>query len=114
MIIKRLNDVPYAPTSGYANVSKQIVLGPADGSDEIVLRYFSLAPGGTTPHHAHPFPHLVKIETGAGLAIDAAGAEHPVAAGDFLFVPADTRHYFRNTGAEPFGFICIVPRRGEG
>jgi len=114
MIVKQLNAVPYAETSGYAGVTKRIVIGPADGSDEIVLRYFSLEPGGTTPHHAHGFPHLVKVEVGEGVATDGAGRERPLRAGDYIFVPADERHFFRNTGAGPFEFICIVPRRGEG
>jgi len=113
MIIKQLSDVPHAAVSGYAGVAKQIVIGPADGSDEIALRYFSLEPGGTTPHHAHAFPHLVKVEAGEGLAIDGAGAERRVQKGDYLFVPSEERHYFRNTGAVPFEFVCIVPRRGE-
>ena len=114
MIVKQLAGVPYADASGYAGVTKQIVIGPADGSDEVVLRYFSVAPGGTTPHHAHDFPHLVKVEAGEGIVTDGAGGEHPLRAGDFVFVPANERHYFRNTGAGPFEFICIVPARGEG
>jgi quercetin dioxygenase-like cupin family protein len=114
MIVKKLTDVPFADLRGYTHVTKQIVIGPDDGSDEIVLRYFSLEVGGTTPHHAHDFPHLVKAEAGEGVATDDAGREHPVRAGDFVFVPANERHYFRNTGVGPFEFVCIVPRRGEG
>ena len=114
MIIKKLADVPYADLSGYDKVEKQVILGPDDGSNEIVLRYFTLAPGGSSPHHAHNWPHLVRIETGTGVALDADGNERPVQAGDYVYVEDNTVHQFRNTGAEPFAFICIVPRRGEG
>ena len=113
MIIKKLSDVPYADLQGYDSVKKQVVIGPDDGSDEIVLRYFTLAPGGSSPHHAHDWPHLVKIEAGTGIAIDAAGNERPVQAGDYVYVNANDVHQFRNSGTEPFSFICIVPRRGE-
>lgn len=113
MIIKQLDNVPFADLSGYENVRKQVVLGPDDGSDEIVLRYFRLAPGGSSPHHAHDWPHLVKIEAGAGVAIDAEGNENPVHPGDFVYVPDNEIHQFRNTGPSSFEFICIVPRRGE-
>jgi len=67
MIIKNLGDVPFADLRGYERVSKKIVIGPDDGSNEIVLRYFSLGSTGTTPHHSHDFPHLVKIEAGNGV-----------------------------------------------
>ena len=52
MIIKKLQDVPFAAASGYEGVKKQVLIGPDDGSNEIVMRYFRLAPGGSTPHHA--------------------------------------------------------------
>ena len=113
MMIKALRDVPSVELEGYEGVKKQIVIGPDDGSDEIVLRYFSLKPGGTTPHHAHGFPHLVKIEVGSGMATDASGRELPLQAGDYVYVHDNEAHHFTNTGSEPFEFICIVPIRGE-
>ena len=113
MIIKKLSDVPSAELKGYENVTKQIVIGPDDGSNEIVLRYFSLGPGGASPHHSHDFSHLVKIEAGCGVVIDATGKERQLQAGDYVYVDENERHNFRNTGAEPFDFICIVPIRGE-
>jgi quercetin dioxygenase-like cupin family protein len=113
MRIKRLTDVPGAQPPGYADVTKRIVLGADDGSDEIVLRHFSVAVGGTTPYHQHDFPHLVKIESGQGVALDGDKRENPVAAGDFLFVASNELHGFTNTGAVPLEFLCIVPARGE-
>ena len=113
MIIKQLSDVPFADTQGYENVDKQIVIGPDDGSSEIVMRKFTLASGGSTPHHSHDWPHLVRIEEGTGAAIDEAGNEKPVKAGDYVYVKDNDSHQFRNTGSSPFSFICIVPMRGE-
>ena len=113
MIIKKLSDVPFADLQGYKNVDKQVVIGPDDGSKEIVLRNFALAPGGSTPHHSHDWPHLVRIETGTGIAIDSAGNETPIQEGDFVYVNDNDMHQFRNTGTESFSFICIVPQRGE-
>ena len=113
MIIKKLSDVPFADLQGYKDVDKQVVIGPDDGSNEIVLRHFTLAPGGSTPHHDHNWPHLVRIEAGTGVAIDNAGNERPVQEGDFVYVNDSDMHQFRNTGTAPFSFICIVPQRGE-
>lgn len=112
MRIKRRDDV--CPTaSGYAGVTKQVVLGPAEGSDEIILRYFSVDEGSATPYHTHDFPHLVKVEAGEGAAVGPDGSERPVSPGDYVFVPPNETHNFRNTGTRPFEFICIVPGRGE-
>jgi quercetin dioxygenase-like cupin family protein len=113
MKIKTRDDVPSVDTPGYSAVTKQVVLGPEDGSQEIVLRYFTLAKGGQTPYHSHDFPHLVKIEAGRGVAVDADKSERPVLAGDYIYLAPDEIHRFRNTGEGTFEFICIVPARGE-
>ena len=113
MIIKKLQDVPYADLKGYQNVKKQIVIGPQDGSDEIVLRYFTLGPGGSSPYHTHDWPHLVRIETGSGVVVDKDKNESPVTEGDYIFVESSSLHCFKNTGTVPLSFICIVPARGE-
>lgn len=113
MVIKKLNDIPFAYLQGYDHVKKQIVIGPDDGSQEIVLRYFSIESGGMSPHHTHDFPHLVRIEAGNGTVTDAAGYEHRLQMGDYVYINNNEAHHFRNTGSEPFDFICIVPRRGE-
>lgn len=114
MIIKKLNDVPSMGVEGYEHVKKQVVIGPDDGSQEIVLRYFSVEAGGMSPHHSHDFPHLVKIEAGNGSVTDSEGNEHPLCAGDFVYINDNEIHHFTNTGSEPFDFVCIVPKRGEG
>jgi len=105
--------VPAAELAGYPGVSKQIILGPLDGSEEIVLRYFRLDKGSTTPRHAHDFPHLVKVESGYGLAVGPDGTEKPIGPGDYVFVPANELHSFKNAGEKAFEFVCIVPGRGE-
>lgn len=114
MIIRKLNDVPPASVPGYEGVAKRVMIGPADGSNEIVLRHFSVKPGQSTPHHTHAFPHVVKIESGEGVVSDPAGRKHALKAGDFAYIPDGELHQFTNTGSAPFEFLCIVPRRGEG
>ncbi|MFT4909870.1 MAG: quercetin dioxygenase-like cupin family protein, partial [Natronomonas sp.] len=37
------------------------------------------------------------------------GEEHTVVAGDSLFIPAGTVHWYRNDGDDPGAFICAVP-----
>lgn len=113
MVIKNLNEVPYEDMSAFKGVKKQILIGPRDGSGEIVMRYFSLEPGGNTPYHSHGFPHVVKVEKGHGAVIDKDGKKYPLEANQVAYIPDDEIHGFKNTGTEPFDFICIVPPRGE-
>jgi quercetin dioxygenase-like cupin family protein len=113
MIVKKLEEVPANPMPGCAGVLKRLVVGPQEGSGEIMLRHFTLEPGASSPHHAHPFPHVARIESGEGYVVDPEGREQAVRAGDFVYIPDNERHQFRNGGAAPFVFLCIVPRRGE-
>jgi quercetin dioxygenase-like cupin family protein len=113
MVIKKLGDAPLTDLQGYNHVKKQIIIGPDDGSQEIVLRYFSIGTDGNSPYHTHDFPHLVKIEAGKGILKDSTGNEHRLQQGDYVYINNNEEHQLLNTGSEPFNFICIVPRRGE-
>lgn len=113
MVIKNMKDVPYEDMSAFNGIKKQILIGPKDGSDEIVMRYFRVEPGGNTPYHNHGFPHVVKVEKGKGIVVDKDGNEHHLEANHVIYVQDDEVHGFKNTGSEPFDFICIVPPRGE-
>lgn len=113
MIIKHISNVPAIPVEGLQGVSKQILIGRDDGSEEVIVRCFRLTQGGATPYHNHDFPHLVKVEKGEGVLIDAAGNQHPLKVGHLVYIPDNEVHGFKNTGKSPFEFICIVPGRGE-
>ena len=113
MIIKELSDVPVTGLQGFDHIKKQIVISPDDGSREVALRCFSIAPGGASPHHSHDYPHLVKIEAGSGIVTDATGKEHLLQAGNYVYINNNEVHHFRNTGSESFDFICIVPQKAE-
>lgn len=113
MIIKNIIEVPFEDTSAYKGVKKQILLGKRDGSDEIIMRLFTVEPGSATPYHDHGFPHLVKVESGNGFVIDKEGVEHEISAGNIVYVQDDEVHGFKNVSDKPFSFICIVPERGE-
>jgi quercetin dioxygenase-like cupin family protein len=78
-----------------------------------MIRYFSLEPGAASPRHTHNFPHLVQIERGTGVVVDADGKEHPLIKGDYVYVNDNELHAFKNDGPEPFEFVCTVPARGE-
>ncbi len=79
-----------------------------DAAPHYALRLIEIAPGGHTPHHAHPFEHENYVLEGEGrLRIDDVW--HEVSRGNVMFVPANARHMFENAGPEPFRFLCGIP-----
>jgi quercetin dioxygenase-like cupin family protein len=110
MIIKKNSDVPEIDLKeeGMRLVTQQILIGPKDGSTNIIMRRFRVLPGGNTPYHIHPHEHVVKIEKGKGFVVDASGQEILVSAGQSLFINGGEKHQFRNSMEEPFEFLCII------
>lgn len=94
------------------NVTKQVLVGPAQGWDSHVMRVFTLGKQGYTPKHSHRWPHINYIISGEG-TLFADGTEYPVKAGGTAYVPGGIEHQFRQKGEEEFSFICIVPKEGD-
>jgi quercetin dioxygenase-like cupin family protein len=113
MIVKSMIDVLPEKESPYPGIQKKFYLGKQDGSNEIIMRFFSVDPGNSTPFHQHPFPHLVKVESGSGVLVDENKKESELKAGSLVYINDNEWHCFKNTGNAPFEFICIVPERGE-
>ena len=94
---------------GASNVRMKILIGPDDGSENIIMRHFFVAPGGNTPYHRHNYEHVIKIIRNRGVAVDESGREHTIEKGQSLFVRPDELHQFRNPYNEELEFLCIIP-----
>lgn len=94
---------------GAKDVRMKILIGPGDRSDNIIMRHFTVAPGGNTPFHQHNYEHVIKVESNRGIAVDENGVEHEVRKGQSLYVAPNDKHQFRNPFSENFEFICIIP-----
>ncbi len=114
MKITDLNSCPRVPVvmEGAWGAERQVPVGRSDGAPGFSARVFTIAPGGNTPHHQHPFEHVNYIIEGEG---ELVGDEGPraVRKGDFVLVLPDEKHQYRNTGTEPLVFICLVPSAYE-
>lgn len=95
------------------HTKKRVLIGPAQGAQEFVMRLFTVSQGGSTLYHTHPWEHEGYVVSGSGNVRSAHG-EVEVCCGDFVYVPADEEHQFLNAGVDPFEFLCVVPLRGEG
>jgi quercetin dioxygenase-like cupin family protein len=94
------------------NAGMKVLVGEEQGWDDYVMRLVEVEPGGYTPKHSHPWPHINIMLEGQGEVLNN-GEYQAVKAGSFSFIEADTLHQFRNTGDEVFKFICIVPKEGH-
>ena len=113
MKIKQTTDVPGTPMGSAApGVTKQLLVGPADGAPEFAMRKFTIAPGGATPWHKHDWEHEVFVVEGEGVAKSEQG-ETKVSFGSVVFVPPGEMHQFKNAGTKTFSMLCLVPLRGE-
>ncbi len=111
MIIKKDEDVreDYVEEEKVENVLRRILIGPEDGSNRIIMRYFKVLPGGNTPFHTHDFEHVVKVEKGKGLVVNEAGDQVEIAEGQSLFIQPNEKHQFKNPFQKTFEFICTIP-----
>lgn len=98
---------------GAEGVVKKVLIGVEDGSDDIIMRLFTMKPGGHTPRHTHIFPHIVKWTSGKGIIINGEGRENEITVGMSAFVEADEEHQFRNPFDEYCSFLCIIPNPGK-
>jgi len=96
-------------TEGYKGIRKKILIGSNDGSKNIIMRYFTIAPGGHSPKHSHNYEHLVKIESGKGIVVGKDDKKVEVSEGYSIFIEANEMHQFQNPFEENFEFICIIP-----
>jgi len=110
MIVKKKTAIPeiILQDDSLKNVSRKILIGPEDGSRRIVMRLFRVEPQGYTPYHTHDFEHVVKVEKGRGVVVDAQGRETLLEEGSCAYVGPNEKHQFRNPFDQPFEFLCII------
>jgi quercetin dioxygenase-like cupin family protein len=97
---------------GIEGVVKRVLVSPEQGWEGWVMRLFDVEPGGHTPRHAHAWPHINFIASGAGVLL-LDGVEHALEPGSYAYVPAGHEHQFRADAEAPLSFVCIVPESGD-
>ncbi|MEE2780813.1 MAG: cupin domain-containing protein [Planctomycetota bacterium] len=98
---------------GATGCSVRWLINQTDGAPNFAMRQFVVDPAGHTPKHSHPYEHEVYVLAGNGVVLEG-NEEHPIAAGDFVYVGPDEVHQFRNTGSAPLTFLCMVPHIPDG
>jgi quercetin dioxygenase-like cupin family protein len=110
MKVNHYEQVAKAPVTmeGARGCQVRWLVDEAQGAPNFAMRQFEVAPGGYTPKHSHPYEHEVFVLEGRGVVVEG-DVEHPLSAGDFVFVTPNEVHQFLNTGSAPLKFLCMVP-----
>jgi quercetin dioxygenase-like cupin family protein len=95
-------------TEAAPGVVMHVVAGPAEGAPNFVMRLFEIQPGSATPHHAHPWEHVMFVVAGRGV-LKSGNTEKPLEEGDAMMVLPGEQHGVFNTGKDIMRVICIVP-----
>lgn len=97
---------------GASGAGLKVLVGPAEGWADYVMRKVELESFGHSPKHVHSWPHINYVLEGNGI-IFLDGKEIPVEKGSVAYIPSDSEHQFLNTQEESLQFICIVPKEGH-
>ena len=104
-IIRNLSHV-----EGSAGVVTTKRMFAADEGAAATMLHAAIAPGGSSHEggHSHRWHHSVFILSGEG-TLRAGGVDHPVRAGDAVYVPPHIEHAFLATGDEPLVRVTVNP-----
>ena len=89
----------------------QVLVGPAEGAPNFVLRRFIMGKDGGMPLHTNEVEHEQYVLRGRA-RITVGGTVHEVGPDHTLYIPAGVPHSYDVVEA-PFEFLCVVPNRPD-
>jgi quercetin dioxygenase-like cupin family protein len=107
-LLRRGEEVEYEVVDAADGLEKGVLIGADHGAPNFAMRRFTLAAGGEVPKHTNDVEHEQYVLAGE-YTVGLDEETHEVAAGDSLFVPAGTVHWYRNDGDADAAFVCVVP-----
>ncbi len=111
MSVKHIQDISAEVVSAGTGTSRQVLIGP-DEAPNFAMRRFVMEPGGGMPAHTNTVEHEQYVLRGnARIGIGEEVVE--VQAGDVVYIPAGTPHWYEATGEERFEFLCVVPNQPD-
>ena len=81
-----------------------------DGAPNFEMRRFTIKPGGSIPEHFHPEIEHEQYVLKGRYRVGLGGRVYEVKAGDSIYIPAGTHHWYKNSGKVSAEFLCIIPK----
>ncbi len=112
MLVKKAQEIKLQPVQdqGAIKARMAVLIGPEEGAPNFIMRQIELEAGGCTPHHSHPWEHIVYVLAGAGLLIGEQGTLQ-LKPGSSVLVQPDEVHQFTAGKESPLVFLCSIPKR---
>jgi len=107
---ERQKTVSYGKAEGAKGASMKWIIGPFEHTPYFAMRYIEIEPGGWSSLDQHEHDHGVFVLRGQG-KVRHGDVETDITYGDAVYIPPNEVHQFINTGNEPFGFLCVIPRK---
>ena len=111
MTVKHATDVEAKNVVAGKDTTIQVLISSQEGPN-FALRKFSMQKGGGMPRHTNTVEHEQYVLRGHA-KIGIGDEIHEVKAGDVVFIPEGTIHFYENFGEEPFEFLCIIPNKED-
>lgn len=105
--VKHADDIATQPVTAGTQTTRQMLIGPEE-APHFALRRFIMQPGGGMPAHTNTVEHEQYVLRGRA-RVGIGDQVHDVQAGDVVFIPAGTPHWYQAQPGEAFEFLCIVP-----
>lgn len=110
MVVKAKGEVPARPVDRAVKTEIEWLIDRHDGAPNFELRKFRIRPGGSIPKHYHQDIEHEQYVLAGNYEVGIGEKVQRLKAGDSLFIPAGTVHWYSNSGEEDAEFLCIVPK----
>ncbi len=107
-IHRNIAEIAGTPLTAGQGVSMKMLLSPEE-SPHFAMRNFTIAAGGSMPLHTNTVEHEQFVLTGQA-RVQLGEQTIEAKAGDVLLIPAGMPHSYETLGAEPYSFLCLVPK----
>jgi len=110
MVVKARGQVAAKPVDRAVKTEIEWLIDRNDGAPNFELRKFRIRPGGSIPKHYHPDIEHEQYVLAGSYQVGIGGKTHRLKAGDSVFIPAGTVHWYTNDGEADAEFLCVVPK----
>lgn len=92
---------------GFEGVTRQVVIGPEDGSTNFAIRYFRVEPGCSTSLDQHEHEHGVVIVHGRA-RLQLKDTFQELETWDAIYISGNDVHQLTCISDTPMGFLCVI------